>query len=423
MDQTGSQAITDGFPDSLVIVISFFNFTENGDIMKNLIILTFLSVAAFTACSAEKNENKLLTGSERISEYLPLIDGKTVAVVANQTSIVGGKHLVDTLLSLGADIKVIFAPEHGFRDLADAGAVIISGADPVTGINVTSLYGNRKKPAPEDLEGIDVVIFDIQDVGTRFYTYLTTMCYVMEACAENGKRFIVMDRPNPNGYYVDGPILDTSKFRSFVGIHPIPVVHGMTLGEYAGMVNGEGWLAGGIKCDLSVIKCENYTHATMYELPVIPSPNLPNMNSVYLYPSLCFAEGTVLSCGRGTEFPFQVIGAPKMPDTGFSFTPKPTFGSSSPKHNGEVCYGTDLRNALVDSLVPKPEMNIGWIIDAYNAYPEKESFFTGYFDTLAGSSTLREQIIQGMTAEQIRATWKEGLDSFKVVRAKYLIYN
>lgn len=391
--------------------------------MKNLIILTFLSVTAFTACSADKNDNKLLTGAERISEYLPLIEGKTVAVVANQTSMVGGTHLVDTLVTLGADIKVIFAPEHGFRDLADAGAVIASGADPVTGINVLSLYGNKKKPAPEDFEGIDVVIFDIQDVGTRFYTYLTTMCYVMEACAENGKAFIVMDRPNPNGYYVDGPILDTSGYRSFVGIHPIPVVHGMTLGEYAGMVNGEGWLAGGIKCNLTVIKCENYTHATMYELPVIPSPNLPNMNSIYLYPSLCFAEGTILSCGRGTEFPFQVLGAPKLLGSSFSFTPQPAFGSSSPKHNGVVCYGFDLRNALADGLVPRPEMNLGWIIDAYNAYPEKESFFTGYFDTLAGSSALREQIIQGMTAEQIRASWKEGLDSFKVTRAKYLLYN
>ncbi len=391
--------------------------------MKNLIILTFLSVAAFTACSADKNDNKLLTGAERISEYLPLINGKTVAIVANQTSMVGGTHLVDTLLSLGADIKVIFAPEHGFRDLADAGAVITSGADPVTGINVVSLYGNKKKPAPEDLEGIDIVIFDIQDVGTRFYTFLTTMCYVMEACAENGKQYIVMDRPNPNGYYVDGPILDTSAYRSFVGIHPIPVVHGMTLGEYAGMVNGEGWLAGGIKCDLTVIKCENYTHATMYELPVIPSPNLPNMNSIYLYPSLCYAEGTVLSCGRGTEFPFQVLGAPEMTDTGFSFTPQPTFGASNPKYNGQLCYGIDLRNALADGLVPKPEMNLGWIIDAYNAWPEKESFFTGYFDTLAGSNTLREQIMQGMTVDEIRATWKEGLDQFRERRAIYLLYD
>ncbi|MFZ2286060.1 MAG: DUF1343 domain-containing protein [Bacteroidales bacterium] len=391
--------------------------------MKNLIILTLLTVMAGAACPAGEKEQRLMTGAERTGDYLSLIDGKRIAVVANQTSMVGKTHLVDTLLALGADIKLIFAPEHGFRDLADAGAVITSGADPVTGINVMSLYGNKKKPAAEDLAGIDIVIYDIQDVGTRFYTYLTTMCYVMEACAGNGKPFIVMDRPNPNGYYVDGPILDTANYSSFVGIHPVPVVHGMTLGEYAGMVNGEGWLAGGIRCDLTVIKCENYSHATMYELPVIPSPNLPNMNSVYLYPSLCFAEGTVLSCGRGTEFPFQVLGAPKMPDTGFSFTPQPTFGASTPKYNGQLCYGIDLRNALKDGLVPRPEMNLEWIIKTYNAWPEKESFFTAYFDTLAGSSTLREQIIQGMSAEEIKATWQAGLDQFNQVRSKYLLYD
>jgi uncharacterized protein YbbC (DUF1343 family) len=390
--------------------------------MKNLIILSFLIVMAGVACSADRKNDTLQTGAALTQEYLPLIQGKTVAVVANQTSLIGGVHLVDTLLSLDVDIRLIFAPEHGFRDLADAGAVITSGTDPVTGINVISLYGRKKKPLPEDLEGIDAVIYDIQDVGTRFYTYLTTMCYVMEACAENGKSFIILDRPNPNGYYVDGPVLDTA-YRSFVGIHPVPVVHGMTLGEYAGMVNGEGWLAGGISCDLKVIRCNNYTHSTLYELPVIPSPNLPNMNSVYLYPSLCFAEGTVLSCGRGTEFPFQVLGAPEMPDTGFSFTPHPSFGSSDPRYNGMLCYGIDLRNAIEDSIVPRPAMNLEWIIDAYNAYPDKEKFFTGYFDTLAGSSTLREQIISGMDADEIRQTWQEQLNRFSEIRAKYLLYN
>ncbi len=401
----------------------FAIFTGNLTDMKKLVLPILLAILAVAACSSEKTDTTLRTGAERTGEYLPLLEGKKVAVVANQTSMVGGAHLADTLLSSGTDVRLIFAPEHGFRDLADAGAVITSGADPVTGINVVSLYGAKKKPAPEDLEGIDVVIFDIQDVGTRFYTYLTTMCYVMEACAENGKPFIVMDRPNPNGYYVDGPILDTAAYKSFVGIHPIPVVHGMTFGEYAGMVNGEGWLAGGITCDLKVITCSNYTHDTMYQLPVIPSPNLPNMNSIYLYPSLCFAEGTVLSCGRGTDFAFQVLGAPEIPDTGFSFTPKPSFGSSNPKHNGVACYGIDLRNAMENGIVPKPEMNLGWIIDMYNAYPDKEKFFTGYFDTLAGSSTLREQIISGMTVEAIRNTWKEGLDKFKVTRAKYLLYD
>ena len=391
--------------------------------MKKYIIPVLLIITAVTACSAEKGDITLTTGAERTGEYLPLLEGKKVAVVANQTSMVGKTHLVDTLLSAGIDVRLIFAPEHGFRDLADDGAVITSGTDPVTGVPVVSLYSSKKKPSAEDLAGIDVVVYDIQDVGTRFYTYLTTMCYVMEACAENGKQYIVLDRPNPNGFYVDGPILDTTAYTSFVGIHPIPVVHGMTFGEYAGMVNGEGWLAGGIKCDLQVIKCTGYTHDTMYRLPVIPSPNLPNMNSVYLYPSLCFSEGTVLSCGRGTDFAFQVLGAPGIPDTGFSFTPKPSFGSSNPKHNGVTCYGIDLRSATADGLVPKPEINLGWIIEMYKAYPEKERFFNGYFDTLAGSSTLREQIISGMSAEEIRATWKEGLDRFRATRAKYLLYD
>ena len=390
--------------------------------MKILTLLTIIIALTVMQCSTEKSSDTLKVGAERMEIYLPLIEGKTVALAGNHTSVLGKTHLVDTLLAMDVNIRVIFAPEHGFRDLADAGEVITSGADPITGINVLSLYGDKKKPAPEDLEGIDVVIFDIQDVGTRFYTYLTTMCYVMEACAENGKKLIILDRPNPNGFYVDGPILDTA-FSSFVGIHPIPVVHGMTLGEYANMVNGEGWLAGGIQCEVTVIKCDNYTHETMYELPVMPSPNLPNMNSVYLYPSVCFSEGTVLSCGRGTEFPFQVMGAPKMPDTGFSFTPKPSFGSSNPKHNGEVCYGIDLRNAMQDGLVPTPGMNLQWIIDAYNAYPEKDKFFNGYFDTLAGSSTLREQIIQGMTTGQIRESWKTGLEEFRKIRGKYLLYN
>ena len=391
--------------------------------MKKYIIPVLLIITAVTACSAEKGDITLTTGAERTGEYLPLLEVKKVAVVANQTSMVGKTHLVDTLLSAGIDIRLIFAPEHGFRDLADDGAVITSGTDPVTGVPVVSLYSSKKKPSAEDLADIDVVVYDIQDVGTRFYTYLTTMCYVMEACAENGKQYIVLDRPNPNGFYVDGPILDTSAYTSFVGIHPIPVVHGMTFGEYAGMVNGEGWLAGGIKCDLQVIKCTGYTHDTMYRLPVIPSPNLPNMNSVYLYPALCFSEGTVLSCGRGTDFAFQVLGAPGIPDTGFSFTPKPSFGSSNPKHNGVTCYGIDLRSATADGLVPKPEINLGWIIEMYKAYPEKERFFNGYFDTLAGSSTLREQIISGMSAEEIRATWKEGLDRFRATRAKYLLYD
>jgi len=244
----------------------------------------------------------------------------------------------------------------------------------------------------------------------------------MEACAENNIPMMILDRPNPNGYYIDGPILDTA-FRSFVGIHQIPVVHGMTLGEYAGMVNGEGWLKDGVRSSLSVIKCLNYSHSTLYSLPVKPSPNLPNMNSIYLYPSVCFSEGTVLSCGRGTSFAFQVLGSPEMPDNGFSFTPGPMPGATNPKYNGKVCYGIDLRNALTEGLVPKPQINLEWIISAYNAYPDKENFFTGYFDTLAGETKLREQIRQGMSSAEIRETWKPGLEEFNLIRQKYLLYN
>jgi uncharacterized protein YbbC (DUF1343 family) len=390
--------------------------------MRTLAILSVLIMMSLCRCAGNKNDSIVMTGAEHITNYLPLIKGKTVAVVANQTSMVGKTHLVDSLISRGVNIKVIFAPEHGFRELADDGAVISSGADAVTGIHIISLYTSQRKPLPEDLAGIDYVIYDIQDVGTRFYTYLTTMCYVMEACAENDVPLILLDRPNPNGFYVDGPVLDTA-FRSFVGLHPVPVVHGMTFGEYAGMVNGEGWLAGGVRCDLHVIKCTNYTHSTLYELPVKPSPNLPNMNAIYLYPSICFSEGTVLSCGRGTPFAFQVLGAPEMPDTGFSFTPQPMPGAANPRHNGEVCYGIDLRNALHDGLVPKPEINLSWIIEAYQAYPEKDKFFTDYFDTLAGSTRLREQIQKGLSPEEIKVTWKEDLDKFMAIRGKYLLYD
>jgi uncharacterized protein YbbC (DUF1343 family) len=382
--------------------------------------LFLVSLSCNTASPGQESK-KIITGDMRIDAYKNLIAGKAIAIVANQTSVVGKTHLVDTLLSLGMNIKAIFAPEHGFRNLADAGEKISDSKDPVTGIPVISLYGTHLKPAAEDLEGIDVVIYDIQDVGTRFYTYISTLALVMESCAENGKKYIVLDRPNPNGFYFDGNILDTA-YSSFVGMYPVPVVHGMTVGEYARMVNGEGWLRNGVKCDLVVIECSNYTHQTLYELPVMPSPNLPNITSVYLYPALCFFEGTALSCGRGTGFPFQVFGSPEMPDKGFSFTPESTFGAKNPLYQGKVCHGTDLRNAIKDKMVPVPYLNIGWLIEAYREYPDKEWFFTKYFDTLAGGPVLREQIIKGMSAEEIRATWKEGLDNFGKIRAKYLIY-
>ena len=265
------------------------------------------------------------------------------------------------------------------------------------------------------------MIFDIQDVGARFYTYISTLHYILEACAENQIKCLVLDRPNPNGFYFDGNILDTA-YSSFVGMHPVPVVHGMTIGEYATMINGEGWLKGGVRCDLSVIKCKNYDHKTYYTLPVKPSPNLPNQTSVYLYPSICFFEGTNLSLGRGTSFPFQVYGSPDLPDRGFSFTPESVPGAKNPPLLGVKCYGTDLRDAIKMKLVPKGELNLDWIISAYNDFPQKDKFFTPYFDVLAGGPVLREQIQKGMTAKQIRATWKKGLKSFGKIREKYLLY-
>jgi uncharacterized protein YbbC (DUF1343 family) len=384
-----------------------------------LMVLTFYGCNSLPAGSSSKD---VVTGAMKIGEYMKLIEGKTIAIVANQTSMAGKSHLVDTLHSLGVNIKAIFAPEHGFRNLADAGEKITDGKDPVTSLPIISLYGNHLKPTADDLAGVDVVIYDIQDVGTRFYTYISTLSLVEEACAENNVKLLVLDRPNPNGFYFDGNILDTA-YSSFVGMHPVPVAHGMTVGEYAGMLNGEGWLKRGVKCDLTVIKCDNWDHSVYYELPIKPSPNLPNQTAVYLYPSLCFFEGTVLSCGRGTDFPFQVFGGPGMPDKGFSFTPQPSFGAQNPLHNGIVCYGTDLRNAINNKLVPVPHLNLEWVMSAYNDYPDKEKFFNKYFDTLAGGPTIREQIIKGMTAGQIRETWKPGLEAFGKIRAKYLLYN
>jgi uncharacterized protein YbbC (DUF1343 family) len=387
--------------------------------MKKLFFLLLSLLLAGWSCYAVKKNP--VPGVSRINQYKDIIDGKSVAIVANQTSMAGNINIIDYLLEKGIDIKVIFAPEHGFRDLADAGESISSGKDKITGVPVISLYGSHNKPTPAELKGIDVVLFDIQDVGVRFYTYISTLHYILESCAENSVKCIVLDRPNPNGFYFDGNILDTA-YRSFVGLNPIPVVHGMTVGEYAMMINGEGWLKNGVKCDLKVIKCKNYTHKTLYELPVKPSPNLPNQNSVYLYPSLCWFEGTAVSPGRGTSFPFQVYGSPELPDRGFSFTPESVPGAKKPPFLGIKCYGTDLREALKKKIVPMPGLNLQWLINAYNDFPDKSKFFRSYFDVLAGGPVLREQIQKGMTAEQIRETWKEGLKEYGKIREKYLLY-
>lgn len=389
--------------------------------MKRSFIIFYFLILAFISSSCISSEKSPVPGANLIDQYRHLIENKSVAIVANQTSMVGRTHLVDTLLSIGININLIFAPEHGFRDLADAGETIGDGKDTQTGVRVTSLYGGHLKPTPDDFKGIDVVLFDIQDVGVRFYTYISTLHYVLEACAENNVECIVLDRPDPNGFYFDGNIADTV-YRSFVGIDPVPIVHGMTVGEYAGMLNGEGWLKNGVKCRLTVIKCNDYTHKTLYELQVKPSPNLPNQNSIYLYPSTCFFEGTNISLGRGTSFPFQVYGSPKLPDTGFSFTPESVPGAKNPPLLGEKCYGVDLRNAIADKIVPSPKVNLEWVINAYNSYPEKENFFTPYFDVLASGPILREQIQKGMSAEEIRAIWKDGLEKFGKIRGKYLLY-
>lgn len=389
--------------------------------MKRLqcLLLSSILLTSFTLINSSKKDP--IPGANQIELYKSIIEGKSVAVVANQTSMIGQTHLVDKLLSIGVNIKVIFAPEHGFRNLADAGERIENGRDADTGIPLISLYGSHFKPTAQDLAGIDVVIFDIQDVGTRFYTYISTLHYILESCAENNVRCLVLDRPNPNGFYFDGNVLDTA-YSSFVGMDPVPVVHGMTVGEYAKMINDEGWLKNGLKCNLAVIKCKNYTHKTLYELPIKPSPNLPNQTSVYLYPSICFFEGTSVSLGRGTSFPFQVFGNPDLPDRGFSFVPESVPGAKNPPLLGVKCFGTDLRDAIEMKLVPKPELNLDWVISAYNDFPNKDKFFNPYFDVLAGGPVLREQIQKGMTSEQIRETWKDGLAKFAKIREKYLLY-
>jgi uncharacterized protein YbbC (DUF1343 family) len=380
----------------------------------------FLALTLF-AVSCYGVQDKPVAGASRIELYRHLIKGKSVAVVANQTSMVGKRHLVDTLINIGININAIFAPEHGFRGIADDGEIIENERDPGTGIPIISLYGTHHKPTAGELKNIDVVLFDIQDVGARFYTYISILHYLLEACAENNVKCIILDRPNPNGFYFDGNIPDTA-YKSFVGMDPVPVVHGMTVGEYAKMLNGEGWLKNSVKCNLTVIKCKNYTHKTLYELPAKPSPNLPNQVSVYLYPSLCFFEGTSISVGRGTLFPFQVFGSPLLPDRGFSFIPESVPGAKKPPLLGVRCFGSDLRDAIRKKLIPKPELNLSWLIEAYKDFPQKDKFFMPYFDVLAGGPVLREQIQKGMTQEQIRETWKAGLAKFAKIREKYLLY-
>ncbi|MFK7980087.1 MAG: exo-beta-N-acetylmuramidase NamZ domain-containing protein [Saprospiraceae bacterium] len=407
--------------------------------LKVNILILFLPFFYLNCSPAEQNKNielpivniknstkekEVKVGAARIAEYFDLINNKNIALVVNQTSTIGDTHLADTLQQLGITIKTIFAPEHGFRGKADAGEKVVDGIDLKTGIPLLSLYGKNKKPKPAQLAGIDLVIFDIQDVGARFYTYISTMHYVMEACAENGVEVLVLDRPNPNGHYVDGPILD-SNYQSFVGMHPIPIVHGMTIAEYAQMVNEEGWLKEGVKCKLSTIACENYNHETVYELPIKPSPNLPNNRSIYLYPSLCFFEGTTISVGRGTNTQFQVYGHSDLSIGNYEFTPEPMDGAKYPKLEGEVCKGFDLTKMDLTKIRNEKGLNLDYLITAYQNYPNKKDFFLKnlFFDKLAGGADLRKQIIAGKSSSEIKATWQSGLNQFKKTRAKYLLYN
>ena len=378
-------------------------------------------VAYRTAQTAANQANTtsadVVVGAARFAEYLPALQGKRVAATVNHTATIGKTHLVDTLLAQKVNIVKIFAPEHGFRGTADAGEKVDNEKDKKTGLPIISLYGKRTKPLSEDLVNVDVVIFDIQDVGARFYTYINTMHLLMEACAEQNKDLIILDRPNPNGWYVDGPILDM-QYKSFVGMQPIPIVHGLTVGELAQMINGEGWLSNKITCRLKVVTCANYDHTKRYSLPVRPSPNLPNDRAIALYPSLCLLEGTIVSVGRGTDAPFQMIGFPDNPDKTFSFTPRSVEGAKNPPHKDITCYGIDYRTTDVSNfgfcLQPLMEM--------YRLTPKKDNFFIPFFEKLAGTDKLRKQIQAGMSEEAIRATWAKELADYKKMRKKYLLY-
>ena len=389
--------------------------------MKNLLFLLFASIISISL-SAQEYAQDIIVGAEQPEAYLPMLKGKKVGMLVNQTSLVKDKHLVDFVIERGADVNVIFAPEHGFRGKADAGAHVKNGVDTKTGLPIISLYGKNKKPSATQLKNVDVVVFDIQDVGARFYTYISSLQYMMEACAENKKALIVLDRPNPNGFYVDGPVLN-KKYKSFVGMQPIPVVHGMTVGEYAKMLNGEGWLKNKVECPLAVIPCENYDHSMLYDLPVAPSPNLRSKQAILMYPSLCFFEGTEVSVGRGTPFPFEVWGHPEYKNKEYSFTPRPGKGSKNPRYKYQRCNGnsyhwsTDKILKMLDG-----KLNIDILKEAYGSSKRTDGFFTSFFEKLTGTGELRKQIMAKKSVAEIRKSWEPELSKFKKIRKKYLLY-
>ncbi|RAJ87848.1 uncharacterized protein YbbC (DUF1343 family) [Chitinophaga dinghuensis] len=388
--------------------------------MKRILIATFLTCMLGSQAMAQYATN-VITGADQISDWAPSLKNSRVALLVNQTATIGNTHLVDSLLKLKIKVQKIFSPEHGFRGNADAGEKVGNATDPGTGLPIVSLYGAHRKATKADLQDVDVIIFDIQDVGARFYTYISSLQEIMESAAENKKQVLILDRPNPNGDYVDGPILDTA-FKSFVGMQPIPIVHGMTIGEYARMLNGEGWLQKRMKANIRIISCKNYTHHTFYALPIAPSPNIPNMKAVNLYTSLCFFEGTNISLGRGTDKPFQIYGAPSLPNTGFSFTPRSTPGAKNPPLKDSLCYGEDLSHAPEATPSLGRKIQLKWLLSAYKNYPDKSKFFIPFFNKLAGNAILMQQIKDGMSEEAIRKTWEPGLEKFKRIRAKYLLY-
>ncbi len=407
--------------------------------LRILLLFAALPVLCFfihTSASADggkqpANKKAIITGADQTEKYITYIKNKRVGILANPTTIIGKKHLVDSLLSIGINIVKVFGPEHGFRGNASAGIRVGDEKDSATGVQVISLYGPKRKPTSDDLSDVDIMIFDIQDVGCRFYTYINVLSHIMEACAENNKELLILDRPNPNGYLVDGPVLDM-KFKSGIGMFPIPIAHGMTIAEFAQMINGEGWLPNHLVCKLKIITVANYNHDMPYTLPVKPSPNLNTQQSVMLYPSTCLFEGTILNHGRGTQFPFTVLGSPLLKGKyTFSFTPVSIPGmSETPLHMNEVCYGLDLRNYDINELRKTKRINIQWMIDFYSVYPYKEKFFDrtqsnemGNIDGLSGTSDFKNQIIAGKGVTAIQASWEPGLARYKTMRKKYLLYN
>jgi len=382
---------------------------------KNTFLFWLLLVATIGMVRAQ-----VIPGAENTASYLNKLRGKKIGLVAHQASIIktpaGTKHLVDVFLENGITLQGVYAPEHGFRGTADAGEKIKDGKDAETGLSIYSLYGENRKPKPEQLQGIELMVFDLQDVGVRFFTYLSTLHYIMEACAEQGVPLLVLDRPNPNTHYIDGPVLEAAH-KSFVGMHPVPIVYGMTIGEYAQMINGEKWLAKGLQCQLEVIPIKNYTHQTPYELQIRPSPNLPNAQAIALYPSLCLLEPTVISIGRGTDTQFQIYGHPDFKGYDYRFTPAPNFGSKNPKFNGELCFGKNLTE------VPKPtQIELKWLIDAYSNFPDKAAFFLKGFERISGVNSLKTQLQAGKNETEIRQTWAKDLTEFHRIRTQYLIY-